>query len=453
MSAFKSLTSQDVIVVPFVVNKSFSFVGSASLNEDNVFIERLIGVNITRSFEIGTEPITGTTASSGFTSSYYQRDIYNSIKQLYYSNELPNPEGTYIVTDVDNNIVESNLNTNVHSRFDNYLNTTLSSSRYFPTASNSRIGVISIPSQLYGDYVNPNTFEFTYPYTPTIVSSSYNNPNATSGDGLAVLPIDGINLDEFELIDPQGNITLTEISGSINIIFSGSRAGSGGSSTTFYLSSSISGVLASDTISGGFVTQYFVLSSLNYTPTEGEIISIWYQVNSGLNVIGGTLNISYSTPLSIDKVYITDDGEGYLIESSSQSPIGIISYQHGIATVTDIFLLNNFLTTPSVTCSFQSSRNIYETQYKCTIRENEFNYSLNPSLISGSNITNPLLRSSSLNRSGQMYDFVTGSSFAPYVTTVGLYNENQELLAVAKLSQPLPTSRTTDTSILINIDR
>jgi hypothetical protein len=52
-----------------------------------------------------------------------------------------------------------------------------------------------------------------------------------------------------------------------------------------------------------------------------------------------------------------------------------------------------------------------------------------------------------------MYDFVTGSSFTPYVTTVGLYNENQELLAVAKLSQPLPTSRTTDTSILINLDR
>jgi hypothetical protein len=78
---------------------------------------------------------------------------------------------------------------------------------------------------------------------------------------------------------------------------------------------------------------------------------------------------------------------------------------------------------------------------------------LNPSLISGSNFTNPLLSSSSLNRSGQMYDFATGSSFAPYVTTVGLYNENQELLAVAKLSQPLPTSRTTDTSILINLDR
>jgi hypothetical protein len=36
---------------------------------------------------------------------------------------------------------------------------------------------------------------------------------------------------------------------------------------------------------------------------------------------------------------------------------------------------------------------------------------------------------------------------------IGLYNDNKELLAVAKLSQPLPVSPTTDTTILINIDR
>jgi hypothetical protein len=38
------------------------------------------------------------------------------------------------------------------------------------------------------------------------------------------------------------------------------------------------------------------------------------------------------------------------------------------------------------------------------------------------------------------------------VTTVGLYDNNYNLLAVAKLAQPLPTSAVTDTSILINLD-
>ena len=101
----------------------------------------------------------------------------------------------------------------------------------------------------------------------------------------------------------------------------------------------------------------------------------------------------------------------------------------------------NFVKTSNITCSFSSSFTIYETQYKCTIGESEFNYTLNPSMInSGSNI-------------GAMQSFATESYFDPYVTTVGLYNNDQELLAVGKLAQPLPTSKTTDTTILVNIDR
>tara|TARA_R110000765_G_scaffold379260_1_gene470250 strand:+ start:1424 stop:2485 length:1062 start_codon:yes stop_codon:yes gene_type:complete len=101
----------------------------------------------------------------------------------------------------------------------------------------------------------------------------------------------------------------------------------------------------------------------------------------------------------------------------------------------------NFVKTSNITCSFSSSFTIYETQYKCTIGESEFNYTLNPSMInSGSNI-------------GAMQSFATESYFDPYVTTVGLYNNDQELLAVGKMAQPLPTSKTTDTTILVNIDR
>jgi hypothetical protein len=128
-----------------------------------------------------------------------------------------------------------------------------------------------------------------------------------------------------------------------------------------------------------------------------------------------------------------------------------VVYTHGMVLLTDQALMTNFTSSTS-TINFQSARTIYETQYKCTIRENEFNYSLNPSLISSSTFVNPLLTSGSISTLGQVYDFVTGSFFSPYITTVGLYNDNNELLAVAKLSQPLPTSRTTDMSILVNLD-
>jgi hypothetical protein len=153
------------------------------------------------------------------------------------------------------------------------------------------------------------------------------------------------------------------------------------------------------------------------------------------------------------KIDIRDNGEGnlYAVDTLITEPVGIVVYTHGMVLLTDQALMTNF-TSSTATINFQSARTIYETQYKCTIRENEFNYSLNPSLISSSLFVNPLLTSGSISTLGQVYDFVTGSFFSPYITTVGLYNDNNELLAVAKLSQPLPTSRTTDMSILVNLD-
>jgi len=50
------------------------------------------------------------------------------------------------------------------------------------------------------------------------------------------------------------------------------------------------------------------------------------------------------------------------------------------------------------------------------------------------------------------HDFVTGSYFSPYVTTVGLYNEFKELVVVGKFPRPLPISLTTDTTYIINFD-
>jgi len=50
------------------------------------------------------------------------------------------------------------------------------------------------------------------------------------------------------------------------------------------------------------------------------------------------------------------------------------------------------------------------------------------------------------------HDFCTGSLFTPYVTTVGLYNEGNELVCVGKLARPLPISLYTDTTFMINFD-
>jgi hypothetical protein len=71
-------------------------------------------------------------------------------------------------------------------------------------------------------------------------------------------------------------------------------------------------------------------------------------------------------------------------------------------------------------------------------RNAEFNYSTNPSFISGS--TGAVLYD----------DFI--NSPQTYVTTVGLYNDANELLAVAKLSRPLLKDFTKESLIRVKLD-
>ena len=329
MSAWKQFLASDIIVNPFVVNKGFTFYGSQGYGysiygtsvygatvdggfaDSNVGIDRFLGENVNWFEDQST---------TGVLSTQYTALIYNSVKQLYYSNFLSSSTGDNVAQpvifpgagpsgsgDVLIGGVESPL-------YDNFLQNTLVPNRYWPTGSNEQIAVISIPSKIYGEYITPNSFILQY---PTL--------NSTITD------------------DGQGNLNISSSAGGFN---------------------------------------------------------------------------------------------GY---------IGNIIYTHGMAILTDNTLpdilgytLDDYVTENNVTCSFSSSMTIYETQYKCTIRESEFNATLNPS---------------ARDSEGNLKDNVTGSFFSPYVTTVGLYDELQNLLAVGKLAQPLPTSDTTDTTILVNLDR
>ena len=197
------------------------------------------------------------------------------------------------------------------------------------------------------------------------------------------------------------------------------------------------------TITGPFYTTNY----LNDIQSIDELRSFPIGNNDEISVLSipSTQFGEYIMPSSYSDNTMSDDGQGNLLSGSIK--VGNIIYGAGLIIYTESGSggINSF-TNPQ----WQSSLTIFETQYKCTIRANEFNYSLNPSLIS-----TPLRGQDGILLSGssQYSDFVTGSDFSPFVTTVGLYDEEQNLLAVGKLSQPLPTSQTTDTTILINLDR
>jgi hypothetical protein len=115
---------------------------------------------------------------------------------------------------------------------------------------------------------------------------------------------------------------------------------------------------------------------------------------------------------------------------------------------------------------FKNNHVVYENFIKCTIKDYEFNLSYNPTLLSGSQaLLYPY--SSSLNGDifyivtgseyyGDLKDFTTGSisgsEFSPYLSTVGLYNDAGDLLAVAKMAAPMPISSNTDMTFLVKWD-
>jgi len=336
MSAFKQFLSSDITVTPFEVSKGFSYEGQSELTDSGGGVDRFLGKNISGLFDPNTDPTTGTISTQ------YQRLIYNSTKELYYSNYLSSSFGDNVNTAIliPGTNEEGNRFVGLSSSpglYDNYLQTTLTFKRYFPTGSNDIIAIFSVPSGLYGNYIQPKSFYLS------VESGSIRD-------------------------DGEGNL-----------------------------------------------------------------------INQATGKVCG--NIIYPHGLAI----VTSDG-------SPAAGYGAVLYGNAVYGGAGDTFINNLITSTNISCSFSSSLTIHETQYKCTIRDNEYNFTLNPSVSSGSTeITSSI---GTFFTPGQyLNDFVTGSDFSPYISTVGLYDNDYNLLAVGKLSQPLPISPTTDTTILINIDK
>lgn len=87
--------------------------------------------------------------------------------------------------------------------------------------------------------------------------------------------------------------------------------------------------------------------------------------------------------------------------------------------------------------SLNSEETITSDYIFVRIKNSDFNYTTNPSMISGS---------------GEFYYPSLVNNPQTYVTTVGLYNDNNELLAVAKLSKPLVKDFTKEALIRVKLD-
>ena len=141
---------------------------------------------------------------------------------------------------------------------------------------------------------------------------------------------------------------------------------------------------------------------------------------------------------------IVDDGEGnlYLKNKYSDQPntikVGNIIYTHGQIVLANDIIAKYFNNYVDGEIKWKSTHPIYTYNYHCKLKESEFTHTLNPSAISGSN--------------GDIAANVAGEEFSPYITTVGLYNDANELIAIAKTGQPIPIPKDSDMTIVAKID-
>ena len=156
---------------------------------------------------------------------------------------------------------------------------------------------------------------------------------------------------------------------------------------------------------------------------------------------------------------------GILLDTVNNLTGGVVFYQAGVMALTasafsgtaglpadfyDGLSLADVMTGSAITASadafrhrlqnlqFNNTTEINSTVYFCRASHNKFNYSNNPTYLSSSAI-----RVKNLNRDNPPVS---------YITTIGLYNSQNELLAVAKLSEPLRKDPTNELTLRVRLD-
>ena len=172
----------------------------------------------------------------------------------------------------------------------------------------------------------------------------------------------------------------------------------------------------------------------------------------GEGVKVGSMVVDYGS------ITATDDGNSNLIDSASNIK-GNVFYDRGLVVltngITDDSTINNF------DISYRSTMTIYENEIFLSVLENEFNVSQNPSAYIGTNKIKLHTIQSSVNseKFGGFadYDFSssidpTGSYLAPFITTIGLYDDDLNMVAVAKLPQPIKSLPDYPVNFIIRFD-
>jgi hypothetical protein len=198
-----------------------------------------------------------------------------------------------------------------------------------------------------------------------------------------------------------------------------------------------------------------------------------------------------SVVLEYDSITVTDDGNSNLIDSDSNIK-GNVFYDRGLIVLTDGII--DDITINTFNISYRSTMTIYENEILLPILENEFNVSQNPSAVKeiggtkreititkpGTRLIDGITETITVYQPGSKYirnsnhpyisnidgvtegsfdDYMvsgstcdTGSYLAPFITTIGLYDNELNMVAVAKLPNPIKSLPDYPLNFIVRLD-
>ena len=201
---------------------------------------------------------------------------------------------------------------------------------------------------------------------------------------------------------------------------------------------------------------------VNSSNTSEKVGLLFYQkgiacldlkkIISGSEHVSGTISAvtNASLPFGVGKVCL---GTGYTDAGTTLGPVVAgsnadakfipdLMVSGSIDDIVDHLASCRFQSGSSTAITFQNLTNINSTLVFCRATADEFNYSSNPTYVNTTTNKIKVIEAGQEN---------TQRAFS-YITTVGLYDENDNLIAVAKLSRPVEKNDEKDITIRVRLD-
>jgi len=187
---------------------------------------------------------------------------------------------------------------------------------------------------------------------------------------------------------------------------------------------------------------------VNATNTAEKVGNIFYQ--HGIVVLDIEKVFSGSQKISGTIDAVTSEGNGKVVLGALNTPgsnkqaklVPDLMVSGSIDDILDFYRTTRFKSGSQTCYTFMNRTNINSTLIWCRATADEFNYSSNPTYVDPS--TNRI----NVIEVGQE-NFQSAFS---YITTVGLYDPNDNLVAIAKMSRPIAKNNEKDITIRVRLD-